>query len=214
MSLTLREKFINKAKKIISNQDPSHDFNHVFRVLKMAEKISLEEGGNLDVIVPAALFHDIVNYPKNHPKRLFSSIESADWTKNVLIKEFKYKEGLANQVHKTIENCSFTKGIIPDFLEGKILQDADSLEATGAISIMRTFSSGGIMKKAFYSQKDPFCDIRKPDDMKYSLDLFFTRLLVVSNRLHTKTAKKIAQKRDIFLNRFLKELKRELEETE
>lgn len=213
MDQILRRKLIDKAQKIISNDDPSHDFSHAIRVLKTAEKIAGIEGASLDIIVPSALFHDVISYPKNHPKRLLSSSESADWTKNLLEKEFSYTGVLARKVYEAIEVCSFTKGIKPTSIEAKILQDADSLEATGAVSIMRTFSSGGIMKKKFYSQEDPFCDSRSPDDMKYSLDLFYTRLLVVSKRLHTKTAKKIAERRDKFLNKFIKELKAELNES-
>ena len=75
---------------------------------------------------------------------------------------------------------------------------------------MRTFSSAGIMNKMFYDVSDPFCKKREPDDNKYALDLFFTRLLVVQSRLHTKTAKNIVKKRVSFLKVFLKELEVEL----
>jgi len=67
-----------------------------------------------------------------------------------------------------------------------------------------------MMNKTFYDVSDPFCKKRKPDDSKYALDLFFTRLLVVQSRLYTKTAKNIAKKRANFLKAFLKELKVEL----
>lgn len=75
---------------------------------------------------------------------------------------------------------------------------------------MRTFSSAGIMNKTFYDTSDPFCKKRKPDDNEYALDLFFTRLLVIQSRLHTKTAKNIVRKRVDFLKAFLKELQFEL----
>jgi len=95
-------------------------------------------------------------------------------------------------------------------LEAKILQDADGLEATGAISIMRTFSSAGSMRKAFYHPSDPFCTKRQPDDMRYALDLFHSRLLVVKDRMNTASAKQIAVRRTGFLKEYLRELKLEL----
>ncbi|MFH0999512.1 MAG: hypothetical protein V1783_01605 [Bacteroidota bacterium] len=124
------------------------------------------------------------------------------------INEFPSKK--INEVQYVISNVSFSKGINPVTLEANIIQDADKLEATGAIAIMRTFSSSGSMNRKFYNQKDPFCENRKLDDMKYAVDLFYTRLLKVHNLMYTKTAKRIAKLRTVFLKAFLKELKIEL----
>jgi len=166
----------------------------------------------MDVLVPAAIFHDIINYPKNHPKRCRSSIESADFAKKILRHINSFPQNKVNKIYEAIKLCSFTKGIVPDFLEAKILQDADSLEAMGAISIMRTFCSTGVMNRAFYDSSDPFCRKRKPNDTKFALDLFFTRLLVVQRRLHTKAAKSMAKRRVKFLKSFLAEFEFELAE--
>lgn len=76
---------------------------------------------------------------------------------------------------------------------------------------MRTFSSTGSMKRVFYHSEDPFCRERPPDDLKFALDLFYTRLLKVEERMHTMAAKKIAKRRTAFLKEFLEELKIELE---
>ncbi|MBI5076994.1 hypothetical protein HZB94_01250 [Candidatus Falkowbacteria bacterium] len=96
-------------------------------------------------------------------------------------------------------------------MESKILQDADGLEATGAISIMRTYSSTGQMKRPFYNFENPFCENREPNATQFALDLFYERLLKVADRMHTKTAKKIAKRRTDFLKKFLNEFKLELE---
>ena len=210
MKESLKKRLINIAKKETSKHDPSHDINHTLRVLAIAEKIAKAEKADLDIIVPAALFHDVINYPKNHHKRLSSSKESAEFAKKILKKIKYFPENKIEQVYRSIDLCSFTKGLKSDFIEGQILQDADSLEATGAVAIMRTFSSAGIMNKTFYDVLDPFCRKRKPDDKRYALDLFFTRLLVVQGRLYTKTAKNIVKKRVSFLKVFLKELEIEL----
>ena len=210
MNKLLKEQLIGIAKDKMPKDDPSHDINHALRVLAISEKIATAENADFDIIVPSALFHDVISYPKNHHKRLHSSKESAEFAKRILKNIESFPKNKIGQVYESINLCSFTKGLKPDFLEGKILQDADSLEATGAVSIMRTFSSAGMMNKTFYDVSDPFCKKRKPDDSKYALDLFFTRLLVVQSRLYTKTAKNIAKKRANFLKAFLNELKVEL----
>ena len=97
-------------------------------------------------------------------------------------------------------------------LESKILQDADRLEATGAISIMRTFSSGGQMNRPFYDPADPFCR-NGTVAFRSDLDLFYRRLLVVEKGMHTPYARKIARRRTLFLKQFLRELKMELKES-
>jgi len=213
MNIELRNTLIQLAKENISNEDVSHDFEHALRVLSNAEKISEVEGGDSDILIPAALYHDIFVYPKDHPDRYKSQEKSANSTEKLIYPIF-LKEKIENKIYliKTcILECSFSKGIVPESLESKILQDADGLEATGAISIMRTYSSTGQMKRLFYNSEDPFCLNRKPDASCYALDLFYERLLKVTNRMHTQTAKNIAKRRTDFLISFLDEFKLELE---
>jgi len=210
ISKTLMDRLIAIASKQYAKNDPSHDIDHALRVLSLSEKIAKVEKADLDVIVPASLFHDVISYPKDHPKRLLSAEESAKFIKNILKKDNIFSKEKIDKVYKAIRACSFTKGIKPTFLEAKILQDADSLESMGAISIMRTFASTGVMNRRFYDPRDPFCRKRKPNDAKFALDLFFTRLLMVQKRLHTKTAKNIAKKRVRFLRLFLAEFNFEL----
>jgi uncharacterized protein len=208
----LKNQLIKIAKEKIPDTDVSHDFEHALRVLSNAEKISKKEGGDFDIIVPAALFHDLVVYPKNHPDKHKSQEESAEAAEKILNTFGNFPKEKIEKVKTCILECSFSKGIIPKLLESKILQDADGLEATGAISIMRTYSSTGQMKRPFYSSKDPFCENREPNASHFALDLFYERLLKVTDRMHTKTAKKIAKRRTDFLITFLKEFKLELEE--
>ena len=154
----------------------------------------------------------MVVYKKNHSNSKNETEESACIAEKVL-KSFKdYPQSKIEKVLVCIRQCSFSKGINPDLLEAKILQDADRLEATGAISIMRTFSSGGQMNLQFYNPADPFC---KKDAIAFrsDLDLFYMRLLVVEKGMHTKFAKQIAKRRTVFLKKFLSELKIELKES-
>ncbi|MDO8507393.1 MAG: HD domain-containing protein [bacterium] len=207
----LRNQLIKIAKEKIPDVDASHDFEHALRVLTNAQNIVKGEGGDLDVIVPAALFHDLVVYQKNHPEKHKSQEESAEEAQKILNSLEGFPKQKIEEVKNCILECSFSKSIQPKTLESKIIQDSDGLEATGAISIMRTFSSTGQMKRAFYNSNDPFCENREVDALTFGLDLFFERLLMVADRMHTKTARKIAERRTEFLKVFLEELKIELE---
>jgi uncharacterized protein len=210
MNKNLREKLITIAKEKINPEDVSHDFNHAFRTLLLAEKIAKKEKADLDIVVPAALFHDVIVYPKNDPRSMGAEDESAKCVGEILrdIKEYSAKK--IEKVQTAIRQCSFLKKIKPELLEARILQDADRLEATGAISIMRTFASTGQMKRMFYQVEDPFCQNREADPNHYALDLFYHRLLKVGEGMNTKTARKMAKRRTKFLYSFLKELKLEL----
>ncbi len=210
MNPLLKTELLELAKKYSHDEDPAHDFEHILRVLRNAEIIATKEGADIDIVIPAALFHDLVNYPKNHPKAKLSSNLSAQKTGKLLGKIKNYPKHKIPFVEYAISCCSFTKGIVPTSLEGKVVQDADWLEI-GAIGIMRTFASTGIMKRPFYHLEDPFCKRRKPEPFHYALDLFYARLLHVQERLNTKTAKALAKRRTAFLKTFLEELKLELQ---
>lgn len=208
--MSLEKQLLEIASINIKN-DFSHDILHAKRVLKLSKQIAEKENGDLDIIIPCAIFHDVICYPKDDiQKNKLSSIHSAEFAKKSLEIIVDYPKDKIHEVVRIIENCSFSKGIVATSLEEKIIQDADKLEATGAISVMRTFASTGIMNIPFYNEKDPFCVNRVAEDKKYGLDLFFTRLLKVKKLLYTKTAKKIAEERTVFLKLFLKQLNTEL----
>lgn len=193
--------------------DPSHDGNHVQRVLNMAVKIAQKENADMEVIIPAAIFHDAIIYQKNDERSKFATEKSSEFAKEVLegIKDFpKHK---IPHIMMCILECSYSKGIKPSTLESKILQDADRLEATGAISLMRTFSSGGQMGLPFYNPEDPFRENSDPLNTEFSLDLLYRRLFLVTEGMHTETARTIAQRRHEFLKVFEDELRIELGET-
>jgi uncharacterized protein len=101
--------------------------------------------------------------------------------------------------------------LIPSTLEGKILQDADRLDAIGAIGIARTFSVGGSENRSLYNSKDPFCESdRELDDTRWTLDHIKRKLLILKNSMHTKTAREIAEQRTDFIESFLNQLKSEI----
>ncbi len=213
MNKTLEEKLTNMAEERQVKGDPSHDFQHIRRVFFLAKKIAELEKVDLDVIIPAALFHDTVVYMKNSPESKNETEESAFVAGNILHELNEYPKEKILQVQTCIRECSFTKGLKPSSRESAVLQDADLLESTGAISIIRTFSSGGQMYRQFYNPQDPFRKNTEPDVTNSGLDLFYVRLLKAQDRMHTDCAKKIAGRRTRFLRDFLKEFEIELHES-
>ena len=213
MNKRLEAELMRIAREKQTKSDPSHDFQHVLRVRNLAVRIATAEKADLDIVIPAALFHDIIVFRKDSPQSKSESDKSADLAEKILNGLKGFPRAKVASVVTCIRECSFSKGIIPESLESKILQDADRLEATGAISIMRTFSSGGQMNRQFYDADDPFC-VRGAIAFRSDLDLFYRRLLVVGDGMHTATARKLARRRTSFLEKFLEELRLELEESD
>jgi uncharacterized protein len=208
--LDLKSKLIPIARDLYSNDDPSHDFQHILRVLGNIELLSQTEGGDIEILIPAALFHDVVNYPKNDPKAVLATNESADKAAAVLKQIKDYPTAKIEKVMHAISVCSFSKNIKAETLEAQLLQDADMLEATGAISIMRTFASAGNMKRRFYDPEDPYAKSRILDPRENTLDLFYVRLLRIPERMNTKLGKQLAEQRMKILHEFLTQLNEEL----
>ncbi len=213
MDIELRNRLLGIVCEKQTKTDPSHDVNHVMRVVRMAEKIAQSVDADTDIVFAAACFHDIVVYPKNSPQSKHETEESAEVAEEALRMAGGFTDEKIEKVKMCIRQCSYSKGIIPDMLEAKVLQDADRLEATGAISIMRTFSSGGQMNRPFYRSEDPFCETGEPVPHGSGLDLFYERLLRVEQGMHTDFARNIAKRRTDFLKTFLDEFREELKES-
>ena len=197
-----------EVKKIMQN-DVAHDFQHLMRVYKNAEKLCKQEKANEKLVLSAVLLHDIVSYPKSDKRSKFSSLHSAKKSKQILKKyDFSDKEILI--ISDAIRDHSFSQNLIPQTLEGKILQDSDRLDAIGAIGIARVFATGGSLNRPFYNLDDPFCKIRIPDDKSWTLDHFFQKLLKLESQMNTKSGKFEAKKRTKVLKLFLNQLEEEL----
>ncbi len=199
----------SKVKKIMAKNDPAHDFEHVLRVYTNAERICKKEKANKKLVLTAALLHDIVSYPKSDKRSKTSSTKSAIKAKKILQK-LNYSNDEIQIISDAIENHSFSKNITPKTIEGKILQDADRLDALGAIGIARTFAVGGAENRTFYNSIDSFCSNRKPNDKEWTLDHFYKKLLLLESKMNTKTGKVEAKHRTKILKKFLSDLKQEI----
>ncbi|GKS66810.1 phosphohydrolase [Nitrosarchaeum sp.] len=191
------------------NNDSAHDFEHIMRVFKNAQKICKKENANEKLVLSAVLLHDIISYPKSDKRSKLSSIKSAEESKKIL-KKFNFTKEEIKIVSDAIRDHSFSRNKIPATLEGKILQDADRLDAIGAIGIARVFSVGGSEKRPFYNVTDPFCKSRPPDDNIWTLDHFYRKLLKLESLMNTKSGKIEAKRRTKVMKEFLNELKTEI----
>ena len=205
-SITLHE----DVKILYEEADPAHDFSHILRVYQNAKTIGKKEGADMQVLLFSALLHDVGSASKG----LEDSIDSDQHQKAV--PDFLIKKGLPKNVQEKILYAvnvhRFSKGIVPDTLEAKILQDADRLDALGAIGIARVFMTGGTLGRALYNPIDPFCKNREPDDKKWNLDHFYRKLLKLESGMHTRTAREMAARRTNVLRRYLSDLEQEIEE--
>lgn len=194
----------------LMNNDSAHDFAHIIRVFKNAQIICKKERVNEKLVLSAVLLHDIVSYPKSDKRSKLSSIQSAEKSKKIL-KKFNFTKEEIQIISDAIRDHSFSQNKIPATIEGKILQDADRLDAIGAIGIARVFSVGGSEKRPFYNAKDPFCKNRTPDDQTWTLDHFYRKLLKLESLMNTKSGKIEAKKRTKIMKNFLNQLKNEIE---
>ena len=193
----------------IMDNDPAHDFEHIMRVYHNAEKIAKKENANQKLVLAAALLHDVVSYPKSSKLSKFSSIESAKKSKSIL-KKYNFSNEDISIISDAIEDHSFSQNKIPRTIEGQILQDADRLDALGAIGIARVFATSGSLNRPFYKIDDPFCDERTPDDNRWAIDHFFNKLLKLESLMNTKSGKIEAKKRTKVLKIFLQQFKSEI----
>lgn len=190
--------------------DPAHDFEHVRRVVQVAKHLADAEGAGLNVVLPASWLHDIVNVAKDDPKRAQASKLAADKALE-LLESIGYPERHFEDVHHAITAHSFSAGIKPQTLEAKIVQDADRLDALGAIGLARCFMVSGQLNRDLYEAHDPFCETRVANDQQYCIDHFYTKLFKLPSLMNTQSAKKLADNRVQFMQRYLRQLALEIE---
>ena len=203
------KKFEEKIQSVLGNKDPAHDILHVQRVVETAKKISQLEGADLNIVLPAAWLHDIVNLPKDHPERSRASALASEAALKFL-ESIEYPREYFEGISHAILSHSFSAKITPHTIEAQVLQDADRLDALGAIGLARLFSISTQMQRPFYSSEDPLCESRIPDDKKFAIDHIKIKLEKIVGQMNTASAKKEAMRRFIFIENFLKQLGTEI----
>jgi uncharacterized protein len=201
-----------EASALARSAEPAHDFFHVARVVRNALAIARGESASEEleaIAATAALLHELFTLPKNHPDSARAGDRCAEKAHELLEVEGA-PTWLIAPVSAAIRDHSFSKGVVPDALPSRLLQDADRLDALGAIGLARMWATCADMKRPFYAPDDPFCVTRAPDDKEWGLDHVFKKLLVIPSLLHTKTARALATERVAFLRTYVEQLGREI----
>jgi uncharacterized protein len=195
------------------HRDGSHDLGHFERVWKAAQYINEAEGGPADelVLLAGAYFHDLVALPKDDPERRRSSLLSAEKTAALLASDFpEFPAEKIPGVFHAIHAHSFSAGVVPETVEAKILQDADRMEALGAIGIARVFYTAGQLGGRLFDPADPMAVGRELDDRRYALDHFEVKLFRLPATMNTASGKALAERRAGWMRGFVEKLRQEI----
>lgn len=175
--------------------DGAHDIEHLHRVWRNAQKL-LNHHPEADrlVVLAACYLHDMVNLPKNHPQRHQSSRLAAQ-TACEHLASYGFPGEKMDSLRHAIEAHSFSGDVTPVTIEAKIVQDADRLDAVGAIGVARLFYTAGRMGARLAHATDPMAVSRIPDDQAYALDHMEIKLMRLTNTMQTKEGKILCQER-------------------
>lgn len=184
-----------KVEKLLRGETTGHDWFHTERVYKNAIKIAQgeEKDNKIDyfILEVSALLHDVADHKFGY----------TDLDRENIIIEMLQSQGVELERIKLIvnivNNVSFSKGNIPESIEGKIVQDADRIDAIGAIGIARTFAYGGAKGREIYNPENR--------EGAHSIYHFYEKLLLLKDNLNTKTAYNMALERNKFMESFLEE---------
>jgi len=205
----LWSRLARRSADALATAEPAHDVFHVERVVTNAILIARAEGAAVAIAATAGLLHELFNLPKSHPDSHRAGDICAEHARAALVAEHAPGESV-DPVCAAIRDHAFSKGVVPDALETKVLQDADRLDAIGAIGLARMWATCADMKRPFYAPEDPFCERRAPDDKSWGLDHVYRKLLAVPGRLHLATSRRIAERRVAFLHAYVAELRAEI----
>lgn len=204
-----RSRFEQFAAREMAGADVSHDIYHVQRVVNNAHKIGQVERAEPGIVLPAAWLHDCVSVPKDSPMRSQASKLAAECAV-AFLQTVEYPERFFSAIAHAIVAHSFTAGIPPETIHAQVVQDADRLEALGAIGLARCLMTGGALGQRLLDPTEPFPVTRAPDDSKQSVDHFFCKLLRLPATMQTAGGKVEAYRRAQILVRFLEDLADEI----
>jgi len=192
------------------DDDPGHDLSHCLRVALWTVRLA---GGAVSrrEALAAALLHDVVNLPKDSPDRARASELSAGVAREVLPRH-RFDAEAIERVASAVRDHSYSRGATPTDPLGRALQDADRLEALGALGIFRPATCGARMGARYFDPDDPWARRRELDDLRYTVDHFFQKLLGLAATMTTEAGRAEAQRRIDFMRAFLEQLGREIGE--
>lgn len=205
------EKTAEYARKTLEGEGSGHDWWHVYRVWKSAVQIGTLEKANLLIVQLAALLHDIADYKFHGGDETIGPRKSREW-----LEQFNLKKDEIDHICEIVANISFKGAKAENKIktkEGQVVQDADRLDAIGAIGIARTFAFGGSRGNPIHDPNVPPIVNQSIEEYKKSnhsqINHFYEKLLLLKDKMNTKTGKSIAENRhkfmELYLDRFFKE---------
>ena len=206
---------INKTCKFVedklSGDGSGHDWWHIFRVWTLAKKIAIEEKAQVEIVELGALLHDIADWKFHDGDDSIGPAIAREFLNNQNV-----EPNVSDSVVEIISTVSYKgAGVATPMktLEGKIVQDADRLDAIGALGIARTFAYGGYKNRLIYHPDEKPVLHESYEDYKknegHTINHFYEKLLLLKERMNTNTGKRIAEGRHKFMQSFLDQFYRE-----
>jgi uncharacterized protein len=202
----MEDKFLENLKEQIQlyfEEGGSHEFSHTWRVYQMAKMLAEDEKADIDIVKAAALLHDIARMKEDNGEVECHAREGAKMAKEILQKT-NFPNEKIDAVCECIKVHRHSSQIKPETKEAAILQDADRLDALGAITIGRMFSTGGKIGQPMFKPEIPFEKAHLGYKSDSTIHGFHAKILKIKpETFHTKLARELAKDRYLFVEQFL-----------
>ncbi len=203
------------VKSVFEGESSGHDFQHTERVYKTAMKLAAEEGADLDIVALASLLHD-VDDRKVSPETYDGKLKA-----NAFLKEQGVDDKDIEKIVIAIKEAEFLgkDSVKPSTIEGMCVQDADRIDALGAIGIARAFAYGGAHSRKMYDRNvkpklNMTAEQYKANTDGTTINHFYEKLLGLESLMNTKSGKKEARRRTEYMKEFLNEFELETDEAD
>ena len=211
MASSIIDKTCKFVEDKLSGDGSGHDWWHIFRVWTLAKKIAVEEKAQVEIVELGALLHDIADWKFHDGDESIGPAIAREFLNNQNV-----EPNVSDSVVEIISTVSYKgAGVATPMktLEGKIVQDADRLDAIGALGIARTFAYGGYKNRLIYHPDEKPVLHKSYEDYKknegHTINHFYEKLLLLKERMNTNTGKRIAEGRHKFMQSFLDQFYRE-----
>tara|TARA_Y100001936_G_scaffold21736_1_gene19103 strand:+ start:18 stop:668 length:651 start_codon:yes stop_codon:yes gene_type:complete len=211
MASSIIDKTCKFVEDKLSGDGSGHDWWHIFRVWTLAKKIAVEEKAQVEIVELGALLHDIADWKFHDGDDSIGPAIAREFLNNQNV-----EPNVSDSVVEIISTVSYKgAGVATPMktLEGKIVQDADRLDAIGALGIARTFAYGGYKNRLIYHPDEKPVLHKSYEDYKknegHTINHFYEKLLLLKERMNTNTGKRIAEGRHKFMQSFLDQFYKE-----
>ncbi|NRA60130.1 MAG: HD domain-containing protein [Psychrobium sp.] len=189
--------------------DAAHDIAHIERVVSTGIALAISEDADLNVVIPACWLHDCVNVPKDSPQRSVGSKLSAKRA-NQFLMQINYPRKYFSDIEHAISAHSYSANIPTTTVEARVVQDADRLDALGAVGLSRCLMLAPSFGSQLYHPSDPFANQRVLNDKKFCIDHFYIKLKGLVDTMKTQAGHLEAKKRWDFMQSYLDQLANEI----